>query len=63
MNYKELMDQAYLKYIEANYAYALFDVNIRLKWERLCLEQQGFIPEKLKKGIKKQIPMEWREAA
>ncbi len=55
MNYQELIDAAYLKYIEGNYNYALFNETLKAKWRRLCLDQQGFLPE-----ARKQIPQAWK---
>jgi len=34
---------------------ALIDIEFKSKWEKLCLEQQSFLPE-----VKQQMPKEWK---
>lgn len=60
MNFKEVFDEAYLKYVKGSNKLegdgdALFRADMKIKWERLCLEQQSFLPE-----VKKLIPQTWR---
>ena len=55
MNYKEIFDQAELRWISGYYPGGQFLVNMRIKWERLCLEQSGFLPE-----ARREIPTAWR---
>lgn len=61
-DFKEIFDEAYLKYVKGSNKLevqgssdALFHANMKIKWERLCLEQQSFLPE-----VKKLIPPEWK---
>ena len=43
MSVKDLIDEAYLNWIQRYYAYMFFEETIRIKWERLTLEQGGRI--------------------
>lgn len=43
MNYQELINEAFIRWIEKNYAYMLIDELMRIKWERVCLWQGGTI--------------------
>jgi len=43
MEIQERIDEAFIKLIEKNYAYMLFEQILRTKWRHITLEQGGLI--------------------
>lgn len=43
MDYQELIDSAFIQWIEKNYAYMLFTEILKIKWRRICILQGGAI--------------------